>query len=41
MPMRISVGESARSLGVKVAIEAGPTLSAGFATFSPCRMAKA
>ncbi len=38
--MRISVGESERSFGTKVAIEAGPTSSAGLATFSPCRIAK-
>ena len=36
----ISVGESDRSFGTKVAIEAGPTSSAGLATFSPCRIAK-
>jgi hypothetical protein len=35
----ISVGESDRSFGTKVAIEAGPTSSAGLATFSPCRIA--
>lgn len=38
--VRISVGESARSLGMNVAMEAGPTSSAGLATFSPWRMAK-
>lgn len=37
--IRISVGDSERSLGAKVAIDAGPTSSAGFTTFSPCRMA--
>jgi hypothetical protein len=31
----ISVGESLWWLGVKVAIEAGPTALAGFATLSP------
>jgi hypothetical protein len=36
----ISVGESDRSFGTKVAIEDGPTSSAGLATFSPCRIAK-
>jgi hypothetical protein len=36
----ISVGESDRSFGAKVAIEDGPTSSAGFATFSPCKIAK-
>ena len=36
---RISVGDSERSFGTKVAIEAGPTSSAGLATFSPCRIA--
>ena len=39
--MRISDGDSDRSFGTKVAIDAGPTSSAGLATFSPCRMAKA
>jgi hypothetical protein len=38
--MRISVGESERSLGMKWAIDEGPTSSAGLATFSPCRIAK-
>jgi hypothetical protein len=33
--------ESALSFGTNVAIEAGPTSSAGFATFSPWRVAKA
>jgi len=36
----ISVGESERSFGTNVAIDAGPTSSAGFGTFSPCRIAK-
>ena len=36
----ISVGESDRSFGTKVAIEDGPTSPAGLATFSPCRIAK-
>lgn len=36
---RISVGDSDRSLGTNVAIEAGPTSSAGLATFSPCKIA--
>jgi hypothetical protein len=38
--VRISVGDSERSFGTKVAIDAGPTSSAGLATFSPCRIAK-
>lgn len=36
----ISIGESDRSFGTKVAIEDGLTSSAGLATFSPCRIAK-
>jgi len=36
---RISEGESERSFGTKVAIDEGPTSSAGLATFSPCRIA--
>jgi len=36
----ISVGDSDRSFGTNVAIEAGPTSSAGLETFSPRRIAK-
>jgi hypothetical protein len=38
--MRISVGDRDRSFGTKLAIDAGPTSSAGFLTRSPWRMAK-
>ena len=37
---RISEGVSDRSRIVKVAIDAGPTSSAGLAIFSPCSLAK-
>jgi len=37
---RISEGDSARSLATKVAMEDGPTSSAGFGAFSPCSAAK-
>jgi hypothetical protein len=33
---RISDGDRARSLATKVAIDEGPTSSAGFGAFSPC-----
>ena len=35
---RISAGESERSFATKVAIDAGPTWSAGLTTFSPCKI---
>mgnify|MGYP000202978960 CR=1 FL=1 len=37
---RISDGDSARSLATKVAIDEGPTSSAGFGDLSPCSAAK-
>ena len=37
---RISDGDSARSLATKVAIDEGPTSSAGFGALSPCSAAK-
>lgn len=36
---RISEGERDRSFGVTVAIDVGPTSSAGLAIFSPCKIA--
>jgi hypothetical protein len=38
--MLISVGESDRFFGAKVAMEDGPTSSAGLVTFSLCKIAK-